>query len=887
MATITTATLIARLYADTSAFVAGMNAAAQTAVLSGDRIKAVGTQVTNAGKAWVKAFAPIALIGGLAMKAAMDYNSAIGKIRRLTTMTTNDVAMMKDEILKISLETGKTPKELADAMFMLASSGLSARNAVDALRMASQAAAIGLGDTMVIGDAVASAMNAYGQKSLTARDATNALINAIKVGKMPPEELAGVLGRVTSMAAGLGISFQEVTADIASLTQVGVPAAIAGTALRSTMMSLMKPTDDARAKFAMLVEGGIDAVRIAVRDKGLLPTLQDLADRVHGNTTEITALFPEARALVGVLAWTGQNAGNSARNFAELEKNTDSLAKGMEDLAASPGYRMKQALASIQVALIKLGDTITPFVAELAKGFSRVFGAIASLPKPVLVVMGVFSTWGVVVGILMGTLGKLITLVGSATNALLNMATAPMTLASGIQIAMMALGALVMAYIAVTRETRVNKDVVDALTESYRRQAGVIDEVAQTKLYDALKSKNQIDDLKRLDKALAYDESAWQMWLDAVNGSEVATRKLRRAMLATGELTLLDRNGLEANTEARREFIRYGTYQGRVLNETSDHYKGNTGLLAMLTSQTNEASLAQKALTDEVGAGVAQQSAFSGAITKAGEAINSVGLSVENLEAEMDAARATGDALRTTFDAIFGSAMTMVEAEIQARANVASLKEAFKDAGTTSDDHVSALLEAVRGYNELSAATVTQTGDAAGAHAQWQMNVGALIRTAAQAGATRDEFAQLARALNMPETVVTAMQTPGADAATILFENLGLIIEQIPKNPTVVAKADTTQAVGAIGALNSALDGYRRAWEAFWGTGQGALGPVGPQGAGLPRVPSGPNGAGGSIANTTINVNVSGTGQLVGQAVVDALVAWQRRNGTVPVVTRR
>lgn len=914
--------------------------AAEAAVAGAAAQVSMGAAAVTTGKFITKAFAPMLLVGALAMKMSMDFGTAIGKIRRLTNNTTADVEKMRLAILKIAVASGKGPKELADAMFLLASSGLKADAAISALSMSAQASAIGLGDTATIADGVASAMNAYSKSHLSARDATNALINAVKVGKMPAEDLTKVLGTIIPVASNMGVSFQEVTADIASLTQVGVPATRAATGLRAILSGILSPTKDAEKAFK-LAGYGVRELNDSVAKNGLLPTLQDLKAHTDGSTMAMQAMFPQTRALSAVLALTGGNAKNAAANFAELQQNTDTLAKGMADLASKPGFKMKQALEEMQVALIKLGDAFLPMAAKGATALGHLFSAVATIPKPILAIVAALSAWGIQAAIFITVMGKVYEGIMAVKTAMIALSTGAEA-TNWIVLVGVALAALTTAFMASAGGAKASKGDVDALTESYRTQKGVIDQTAAAYLYQTLVSKHQDDDLRRIQKSLGNNVNAWQLWTDAVKGSKSAAQQIRAALVESGDATIYFQKGTSKYKAAVADFIKTGN---------TDWTSGNIGILKTLAGQALASKDALMLLDTEAETGkIAFDAVANG--------VNSVGDNLQTMKTDMEDATKAGDDLKTAFDAIFGSTMSQVEAEIAARGAVQAMKDAFKDQKGTLDTHVTSLLGAVKGYDDL--ATATARVDPAKAQADWLANTQALVLAAKAAGAGQAEFVQLGRAMNLPETVVTAMSTPGADAAKILFENLPGILALIPKEVPVTVTADTSQAVIAVWGVKHDLDflkskaelaseALQHMWNVYWGTGTGAVGPVGPDGTpvdpstlpGAPVVPPPKGNAAGGIfvqrkvgligeagpeavvplgnspaasknranvmaaaglgnntvgipmsggsagTSNTYNVNVSVPATAdpakVGQAVVDSLVAWSRRNGAIPV----
>src|SRR5258707_1301082 len=71
-------------------------------------------------------------------------------------------------------------------------------------------------------DGISSTVNAYGDKVITATQASDLMFTAVKVGKTTFDELSKSLFNVNPAAAALGVKFQDVTAALASMTAQGV-----------------------------------------------------------------------------------------------------------------------------------------------------------------------------------------------------------------------------------------------------------------------------------------------------------------------------------------------------------------------------------------------------------------------------------------------------------------------------------------------------------------------------------------------------------------------------------------------------------------------------------------------------------------------------------------
>ena len=135
-------------------------------------------------------------------------------------------------------------------MFFITSAGLRGQVALETLEASAKAAAVGLGDTATIADLATSALNAYGSDVLSAADATDVMVAAVREGKLEADALTGSMGRVLPVSSQMGIKFNEVGAAFAAMSRTGTGANEAATQLRSIMVTLLKPTKQAEEALA-------------------------------------------------------------------------------------------------------------------------------------------------------------------------------------------------------------------------------------------------------------------------------------------------------------------------------------------------------------------------------------------------------------------------------------------------------------------------------------------------------------------------------------------------------------------------------------------------------------------------------------------------------------
>jgi len=408
-------------------------------------LKGLGSSITGAGAALTGLTAPLDAIGVSAIKMGMDFEDSLNHIVGLVGISREQVNAWKEDIYALSGETARSPKELAEALYFITSSGVDAADALDVLRASAQASAAGLGETQIIADAVTSAMNAYGASNLSAAQATSVLVAMVRVGKGEAESFAPVLAQVIPIAATLGVSFEQVGAALAFFTRFGMPASEAATSLKQILQSMVKP---ARQEAEALAEVGLSfqQLQATLKEKGLLATLQMLNDRVGGNTEALAKIFPRVQGLTGLLALLGENAGMAEEVFADLADTIEAeLAVALAATTEGPGFKMRQMLVNLQTELLKFGDMILPIVAGLivpaagkaADAFGALVKAFQALPEPVqkviVVAAGMVAALGpalMMAGLLITAFAMLSTAAPGAAVAMLGFSTGLLSVAA-------------------------------------------------------------------------------------------------------------------------------------------------------------------------------------------------------------------------------------------------------------------------------------------------------------------------------------------------------------------------------------------------------------------------------------------------------------------------
>lgn len=340
----------------------------------GDEMKQLGDKMTR------NVTLPLAAIGVGATKLSSDFEMAFAQMVGLAGVPADEVDRLRDSVLRLSSQTARSPQELAEALYYVRSSGVSAAKSIDVLEMAAKGSAAGLGSTGDIAKAVGFALNAYGEENLSAAQATDILVSAVREGTIEASDLAPVMGRLIPTASALGISFADVAGTLAVMSRTGLDAEEAATSLSATfgvLLGTSKAGEELLAQKGMTLKQLRD---IAAGPGGTVAAMRALGDAFAGDDEALSTIIPNVRAFrafMNVLAQDGAKVDSVMRN---VRASTGALDEAFKAVEGTKAFEIKQSLNEAKIALVQLGAALAPFVVLLAGAGAAALAVFGKLP---------------------------------------------------------------------------------------------------------------------------------------------------------------------------------------------------------------------------------------------------------------------------------------------------------------------------------------------------------------------------------------------------------------------------------------------------------------------------------------------------------------------------
>ena len=376
----------------------------------------------------MKAASRVAFGMGAALSAAMvgvlkAHTSLEAKISQVAGKTGLSVKRIRDDYVdalrEIGQRTGETDVDLLDGLQKALSAGLRGPVALEAVDVAAQAAAAGIGN---IGDQVSAATTIMTVFGGTGRDALNIIARAAQVGEGETQDFASAIKTVAGQANQLGLTAQGTAAGLAAVSQVAASVPEAATQMRSFLQSLLSPSEQAREEIGEL-EDSFANLRDLARREGLAAVLERVRDLGGGDPERLARLLGRTEAESFALTVDPSALANLETEIEATFRGT--IARAVAEGADDIGRNLKQLRVSFKDLLEGIGEAIAPEALAVIRAVKGIVLMLAELPAPFRRAIGVATLFGPVLLGLAGALRLAATGMSPLLMGMLNLRTMP------------------------------------------------------------------------------------------------------------------------------------------------------------------------------------------------------------------------------------------------------------------------------------------------------------------------------------------------------------------------------------------------------------------------------------------------------------------------------
>ena len=350
-----------------------------------DSMKEVGMAATAAGAA-------IAVGLGMAVKTAADFEAKMSKVQAVSGSTTEELAQMRKQAMELGSSTSFSASEAAEGMQLLASAGMDANKIMGAMPGVLDAAAASGEDLALVAETMGTILNTFNLAATESGHVADVLAKSANLSAIGVKDIAESMKYVAPVAAQLGMTVDEVGAALIEQGNAGIKGSEAGTALRSSLLSLISPSDAAATTMEQLGIKIIDSSGKMLPFSNVLEQLKTkMADMSEAQKAAALATIFGKEAVSSMLVLVGQGGAKFDEFTAALKNANGSAAETAKIMDNNLSGSLDQLSGAVETIMISVGTALIPFVRLVADTLSVLANAFNALPGPVQSAIAIFS----------------------------------------------------------------------------------------------------------------------------------------------------------------------------------------------------------------------------------------------------------------------------------------------------------------------------------------------------------------------------------------------------------------------------------------------------------------------------------------------------------------
>lgn len=375
----------------------------------GEKLQTIGGGMKDVGKKMSMAItAPLVGFAGLAVKTGMDFDDAMAQVAAISGATGDDLEALRQKAKDMGATTKFSASEAAEGLNYMALAGWDTEDMLGGLDGVMNLAAASGEDLGTVSDIVTDALSAFGLEAKDSAQFADVLAATSANANTDVTGLGNAFKYVAPVAGALGFTVEDTAKAIGLMSDNGIKGEKAGTALRTMMTNLAKPTKAMQEEMDNL---GISLTDTDGNMKTFDEIMNDMRSSFSGLTEEQQAsaaatIFGKesmsgALAIINTTEESFDGLGESINNSEGAAKT---MAETMEDNLGGTWREIKSGIEGFAIsiyesmlpALSKMSDKILEGIQWLnglspkVKTLGVIFGAVAAAIGPLLVVGGSF-----------------------------------------------------------------------------------------------------------------------------------------------------------------------------------------------------------------------------------------------------------------------------------------------------------------------------------------------------------------------------------------------------------------------------------------------------------------------------------------------------------------
>lgn len=324
-----------------------------------DSFKKVGAASTAAGLA-------VGAGLGMAVKTSASFQEGMSKVQAVSGATASEIGVLSEKAREMGSKTKFSATESAAAFEYMALAGWKTEEMLDGISGVMDLAAASGTDLATTSDIVTDGLSAFGLQAKDSSRMADVLAAASANANTDVLGLGAAFQYVAPVAGALGFTIEDTATAIGLMSNAGIKGEKAGTALRTMMTNLAKPTKQMQDEMNNL---GISLTDSQGDMKSFDDIMRDLrvsfADLDEAQQASAAATIFGKEAMSGALAVINASESDFEKLSSAINNSSGSAKEMAETMQANVMGSLTTLKSGIEEMAISLGNALLPAIQKM------------------------------------------------------------------------------------------------------------------------------------------------------------------------------------------------------------------------------------------------------------------------------------------------------------------------------------------------------------------------------------------------------------------------------------------------------------------------------------------------------------------------------------------
>lgn len=298
------------------------------------------------------------------VKNAQEFQTAMAKVGTIADTDLVPMAKLRQEIINLSNETGKSANDLAEDVYNAISAGQSTADAVGFVESATKLATAGFAESGQAVDVLSTILNAYGMEASKVTDVSDMLIQIQNKGKTTVAELSSNMGKIIPTANANNVALEQLGAGYATLTSKGIATAEATTYMNGMLNELGK--SGSQTDKILRSKTGKSFSELMKSGYSLADVLQIVQEDAESSGKTLSDMFSSSEAGKAALSLMSDGVDTFNASVQGMIDSCGATEQAYAKMMDTTETKVAKAKNSIKNLGTVLGDMLLPYVGQVA-----------------------------------------------------------------------------------------------------------------------------------------------------------------------------------------------------------------------------------------------------------------------------------------------------------------------------------------------------------------------------------------------------------------------------------------------------------------------------------------------------------------------------------------